>query len=218
MKTGIIIALAWPETTCKQAGAWYDFPLKLLGINKNNSYKVGHAALVLINISSGKCHYFDFGRYHAPYQYGRVRSEITDHDLEIKTKALFDENQNLENLNSILEELHINDSCHGYGSLHASYCKIDFMKALNKAHYLQSKSPIKYGPFIPSGTNCSRFVNTVIMAGKPNLKFMIALAVPKTVTPSPLSNVKALEKHIIKYKSVDLQDKSHFTYQNQFAI
>ncbi len=46
--TGFAIALAWPQTYCKQPGAWYDPITLLLGINKNNYYKVGHAALVLI--------------------------------------------------------------------------------------------------------------------------------------------------------------------------
>ena len=48
-------------------------------IKKGNYYKVGHSAIVLINPNQLKCHYFDFGRYHAPKNYGRVRDEITDH-------------------------------------------------------------------------------------------------------------------------------------------
>jgi hypothetical protein len=56
---GIAIALAWPDTYCKKAGAWYDTPAEWLRISKNNYYKVGHAALVLIEKSSGNCNYFD---------------------------------------------------------------------------------------------------------------------------------------------------------------
>ena len=33
MKSGIAIALAWPETYCKQAGGWYDGLLQTLGFN-----------------------------------------------------------------------------------------------------------------------------------------------------------------------------------------
>ena len=39
MHNGIAIVLAWPETLCKKAGAWYDYPLKWASINKNNYYK-----------------------------------------------------------------------------------------------------------------------------------------------------------------------------------
>jgi len=195
MHNGIAITLAWPETLCKQAGAWYDKPLKWLGINKSNYYKVGHAAIVLINKENGDCHYFDFGRYHSPYQHGRVRSAYTDHDLEIKTKAVISANGKLENYNEILSELFNNESCHGSGELHASYCHINFGKAQKKAQEMQSVSPIPYGPFLPKGTNCSRFVNTVVLKGKPKWYYRFVLANPKTLSPTPLGNVKALSNY-----------------------
>ena len=66
--TGFAIAIAWPETWCKQSGAWWDNFLNWLGISKNNYFKVGHAALVLIDDKTNKCHYFDFGRYHTPFE------------------------------------------------------------------------------------------------------------------------------------------------------
>src|SRR5690606_25903582 len=102
MHTGIAIALAWPETKCKQAGAWYDGLMNLLGISKENYYKVGHAAVVLIEAKTGNCLYFDFGRYHAPFGQGRVRDLETDHDLEIYTKAKFDNAGNFLNYEQIL--------------------------------------------------------------------------------------------------------------------
>jgi hypothetical protein len=107
---GFAIALAWPDTFCKQAGAWYDFYMEKMGISTNNHYKVGHAAVVLINGQNGKCHYFDFGRYHAPFGYGRVRDGISDPDLRIKTKAIIRKSKTIENFNAILNELyHIQD-------------------------------------------------------------------------------------------------------------
>ena len=197
MYSGIAIALAWPETLCKQAGAWYDKPLKWMGINKSNYYKVGHAAVVLIEKATGNCHYFDFGRYHAPYQHGRVRSAYTDHDLEMKSKAVFDKNGRLTNYNEILWELYKNESCHGNGSLHASYCDVDFNKAFDKANQMQLASPIPYGPFLPNGTNCSRFVNTVIVSGSPKWYYKFVLNYPKTLSPTPIGNVKTLSSYAI---------------------
>ena len=153
MRSGFSIAIAWPETLCKQPGSWYDPLLRKLGFNKDGYYKVGHAAVVLINSDSGICHYFDFGRYHAPFQYGRVRDAETDHDLEIKIRAVIKENE-IVNYMDILTELYFNSSCHGSGTLHASYCKINFEKAYNKAKMMQRNSPIPYGPFKIAGTNC----------------------------------------------------------------
>lgn len=197
MYNGIAIALAWPETLCKQAGAWYDKPLRWLGINQSNYYKVGHAAVVLIEKESGNCHYFDFGRYHAPYQHGRVRNAYTDHDLEIKTKAIVSSDGTIENYNEILFELYNNESCHGSGDLHASYCDVDFNRAFEKANQMQSISPIPYGPFLPNGTNCSRFVNTVVVSGSPKWYYKLVLNYPKTLSPTPIGNVKTLSNYAV---------------------
>ena len=40
MLNGFAIAIAWPETLCKQASAWYDALLHHLSINKEGYYKV----------------------------------------------------------------------------------------------------------------------------------------------------------------------------------
>ncbi len=190
-KTGFIIPLAWPETYCKQAGAWYDGIMNKLGFAKDHYYKVGHAALVLVDASNGQCHYFDFGRYHAPFGHGRVRNAETDHDLRLPIKAQVIDNQ-LINLNDILNFLDNNEACHGTGKIEASYCEIDFENAMQKALLLQQQSPIIYGPFVWSGTNCSRFVRTVALAGKPSFLNWLRLFFPLTLSPTPFWNVKAV--------------------------
>ena len=195
---GFAIALAWPQTYCKQPGTWYDSITGLLGFNKNNYYMAGHAAVVLIDIGNRKCHYFDFGRYHSPYQKGRVRSAITDHDLEIKTiPRISADGKTIKNIRNILEELQFNKACHGEGELFASYCHINFQSSNNEAQLLQHNSPIPYGPFRYQGTNCSRFVNRTILAGKPGLKQKINLKYFVPLTPTPLNNVNSLNHKIV---------------------
>ncbi|NBC82881.1 MAG: hypothetical protein GVY19_05815 [Bacteroidetes bacterium] len=198
---GFAIALAWPQTYCKQPGAWYDPVTLLLGINHNHYYKVGHAALVLIDTNGAKAHYFDFGRYHAPYKHGRVRWAETDHELAIKTIPQFtDDGKQIVNDRDILEELQANNACHGEGNLIASYCPIDFEKALAKANEMIENSPIPYGPFQPHGSNCSRFVNTVIRAGKPDYRYLLKLKYCIPLTPTPKSNVHALAHRKVTVK------------------
>ena len=197
MLNGIAIALAWPDTYCKKAGAWYDTPAEWLKISNGNYYKVGHAALVLIEKTTGLCHYFDFGRYHSPHLHGRVRSAHTDHDLELNIRALFDDTGKLSNYEDILWELYNNESCHGTGKLHASYIDINFEKAFNKAREMQTASPTVYGPFVPGGTNCSRFVNTVIVAGSPKWYYRMRLKYPTTISPTPKGNVKTLKHYSV---------------------
>jgi hypothetical protein len=202
MRNGIAIAIAWPETKCKQAGAWYDLPMKWLKINRDSYYKVGHAAVVLIDKENSTCHYFDFGRYHAPVDHGRVRNSFTDHDLEMKTIPQFSTDGSLLNFHDILNELYNNPSCHGDGALHASYTSVSFKKSFDKANQLQICSPLPYGPFIVNGTNCSRFVNSVILAGNPPLFHRFQLLFPKTLSPTPIGNVRSLKSYKVVSKQI----------------
>lgn len=190
MTTGTAIAIAWPETMCKQAGAWYDPISNFIGLSKNNYYKVGHAALVLVDHVNKEAHYFDFGRYHSPFNHGRVRSAVTDHDLEIKTSVVLNAKKELYNSVEILRELNANASCHGDGTLYASLLSINFEASYQQALELQKQSPIVYGPFIPSGTNCSRFVNTSILKGATNFWHKLLLKFPLTLSPTPMWNVR----------------------------
>ena len=82
MKNDFIIALAWPEGMVAAPGSWYD---KIA--SKNGKYRVGHSALALVDSSTSKIYYFDFGRYHTPDGFGRIRDIETDPDTGIKQKA-----------------------------------------------------------------------------------------------------------------------------------
>ena len=196
--TGFAIAIAWPETYCKQPGYWYDAITNFLGLSDNHYYKVGHAALVLVDPETRKCHYFDFGRYHSPFQHGRVRSEATDDGLKMKTSASISEDgRKIENLEEILTELQLNPECHGEGKIHASYGKINFHRSFSKAFYLQQKSPIPYGPFRYKGSNCSRFVNSALIAGKPSWWRLFKLKYLVPLTPTPLNNVNSFENKVV---------------------
>ena len=202
MHNGYGIALAWPETKCKQAGAWYDKIMSLFGWNKKGYYKVGHAALLLLNEDEDSCKYYDFGRYHTPAGYGRVRSIETDFDLELKTKASYI-NGEITNLDSILQELQQNKSSHGTGYIKASMLKINTHKAEQYIKELQKHDCIPYGPFIQSGTNCSRFVCSTLLKGEPKLVSSLALRFPIMLTPTPLWNLHASFSQIVKIKSDD---------------
>lgn len=191
--SGFVIALAWPATYCKQPGSWYDSVTLLFGVNINNYYKVGHATVVLVDVENKKFHYFDFGRYHAPYGYGRIRSGETDYDLIIRTiPKISEDGKEIENYDELLNELQNNPACHGEGTLYASYIPANFKSAYNMAMQMQQTESIPYGPFIKKGSNCSRFVNTVLRAAKPQLKYKLSLKYLVPLTPTPISNVNSL--------------------------
>lgn len=189
--TGFVVALAWPKAWAKEAGDGYDRLMRGLGFNDGGFYRVGHAALVLVDASDGSCHYFDFGRYHTPVGMGRVRDAYTDHELTIATKAVID-GKHLVNLDAILCEVQSNPSTHASGPMYASYVRIDFEKAVMAAKALQEKEAIPYGPFEKGGLNCSRFVRQIILAGEPNWAHALRLEVVPMLTPTTLYPVSAL--------------------------
>jgi hypothetical protein len=193
---GLALAIAWPETPGKQPGSWYDTPMRWIGINRNYYYRAGHAAIVLVKYSTGMCHYFDFGRYHAPFQYGRVRNVSTDSDLYIHTKAVL-QKEKIINIHEILHELQNNSSCHGGGTLYASYGQVNFESAWLKAKEMQSRGVIPFCPFRFNGSNCCRFVRTIILAGKPALNQRFKLRFLWPFTPVPIGNVNSLANKVI---------------------
>jgi hypothetical protein len=210
--TGLAIAIAWPETLCKQAGGWYDPLLHALEINKEGYYKVGHAAVLLIDPETKEVHYFDFGRYHAPPGFGRVRSSETDHDLTIDTKAILHRHKlEVLNLVEILSELYQNPSTHGSGAIYGSPTPIIFDKALKYAMRLQEKEFIAYGPLQFRGSNCSRFVSDLILSGKPSLHTRLKLYFPLTISPTPMGNLSALKSNsVCVSQNIELLDNVIF--------
>ncbi len=195
MEKEFAVIVAWPETYCKQAGAWYDPIIQSINIGKDGYYKVGHAAIVLID-SQGNCFYFDFGRYHSPHGFGRVRDVTTDHDLKIMTKVQLN-NDGEPILENLFDELNNKPSCHGDGKLKAGYVHIDFNKAFSCAKKRQKNDYLPYGPFVKKGTNCSRFVRDIALIGSKNKWVNLKLRLPWMLTPSPMWNVKVVGEYLI---------------------
>lgn len=189
-KKDFIIVLAWPEGMVTASGAWYD---KFL--SNNGKYRVGHSALILVNSETKKLHYMDFGRYHTPFGFGRVRDAETDPDLGIPFLAEI-ENGKIQNIEKILKEAVYKKANHGEGALYASVLnKVDFNSAYKYAKKQQEKEAIKYGPFIVNGTNCSRFVASTIK--KSNIGFIkkLRLQFQFCLTPSPKRNVSICNRN-----------------------
>ena len=128
LQRDFVILLAWPEGMVSAANSWYD----IFFSNKDKKYRVGHSAAVLINSKEGKAYYFDFGRYHTPQGYGRVRDEETDPDLVLPDINI--KSDKIVNLNDILVFLSKLKSTHGEGRLYASLLsEVSFFDAYNYA-------------------------------------------------------------------------------------
>ena len=183
MQKDFIITLAWPEGMVTATGSWYD-----IIASTNGKYRVGHSAMVLINSETKKAHYFDFGRYHTPRGYGRARDVETDEDLAVSDVKIQD--GEILNLKGFLLELSKIKSTHGEGKMYASIIQnVNFHNAFFTAKRIQEKGMLPYGPFTPKGTNCSRFVATVIKSSGLPLVKKLRFKYPFCISPSPKRNV-----------------------------
>ena len=206
MQNDFIIVLAWPEGMVAAAGGWYD---KVL--STNGKYRVGHSALILVNTATNQLNYFDFGRYHSPFGFGRVRDLETDPDISLKSKPIILGNS-IDNIKEILLEISNIKATHGHGTLYASILKnIDFNKAYEKAKEIQNRGLISYGPVVLTGTNCSRFVASIMLASKPHWLTKLRLKLPFCLSPSPKRNISIANSsyHVVNMKNYSLINKSY---------
>lgn len=190
--TGKIIILAFPDTYVQMSTEFICKLLPLVGLGTREYIKAGHAALVLVNNSTGEAKYFDFGRYVTPPAHGRVRGANTDAELTVPVTACFDKNDKLKNIEEFLIWLDANPKkTHGSGRLLASVCdEIDYDAAFNYIVNLQARGSIPYGVFEKTGSNCSRFVTDTILAATKNDKIIRRLKFNKLFTPSTVGNVE----------------------------
>jgi len=155
--TDFIITLSWPEGKISAVGSWYD---KILGLNRK--YTIGHTAIILINSITSEMYYLDFGRYHTPVGFGRVRDLETDPNLTMKNPVIIEKNS-INNIDEIIKEISVNKSTHGEGKLYYKIFKnISFKNGRKYAKLNQKKGLISFGPFSKDSLNCGRFVYNTI--------------------------------------------------------
>lgn len=208
------IVLSWPDTTARGDHKWCEL-LQKTGILKNKNFRVGHAAIILINTDDGTLHYYDFGRYVTPRGHGRARSADTDPSLSFTVAAHTQNSTNnqwrdpaqyieevvktpdfmstpIYNLVDIIQELESKKShTHGNGPVFFSVAdQIDYKLASQRAGAFVQRGSMKYSAFMPGNSNCSRFVESVLLAGlKSTTRQRKNLIIHETFVSSPISNV-----------------------------
>lgn len=193
----LAIPIAWPDQTARGDELWMA-ALKKLGVVKNLNFKVGHAAIVLIERKTGHLRYFDFGRYITPRGFGRARSSQFDPRLELTTVAEFSDSGELMNFEEILLELEAKESAtHGGGRLLCSISKdISFQKGVAFAESLVDKGPILYGALAPNNNSCSRYVAQILVNSLDKKDPRInKILYPECLKASPTSNVVNAIEH-----------------------
>lgn len=222
INSGIILTLAYPETIVMVADEWYSPYMRFLGVGKKNYVRAGHAALVLIDKSTGILEYHDFGRYITPIPNGRVRGKDTDHELDFPIRANI-KDDSIANLNDILEFLAMHPKLtHGDGKLIASVCNaINYDKARSHITRMQNRHFIRYAAFIKDACNCARFVTDSLIASLTDYKIKKRLKKSKWFTPSTIGNVViadtenyvyevSVKGEILKYQSSVKKDNRRY--------
>ncbi|SKB56800.1 hypothetical protein SAMN05660226_02038 [Parapedobacter luteus] len=187
----LAMVIAWPDKTARGDERWMAL-LKQLRIVKNLNFKVGHAAIILINHQTGSLAYYDFGRYITPRGYGRARDAESDPRLKLFTKAQLSSQGTITNLKAILSELQqMEYATHGGGRLLFSLITgISFSASTRFAQRIIAHGPIQYGAIAKGNNSCSRFVAQVLLAGLPSRHpARKRIALPESFKASPVSNV-----------------------------
>ena len=186
----IAIPIAFPDNWAKGM-RWRDRMLLKYKIIYTQFYRVGHAAILLIERSTGVVLYYDYGRYITAPGRGRARSKETDPKLTIPIKAQFDCDGTLSNLNEIMLFLEtIQDATHGHGKTIYSVChRFDFQKAVSYANKIIAKTSTRYTTFAFNGNNCSSYITNTLIAGCSDRMKKLKLSLPQTIAPTPLGNV-----------------------------
>ena len=210
--TGIILPLAYPDTIVSHAEEWYSPFLKYLGVGSKSHVRAGHAALVLIDKSTGVLEYHDFGRYITSSPNGRVRGKITDNELDFPVVATI-ENDIITNLDEILVFLATHPKLtHGDGRLVVSVCNaVDYKKAREHITMMQNKHFIRYAAFVKIACNCARFVTDALIVSVTNQKIKKELISSKWFTPSTVGNVLLADTENNPYQVSEKGEIQKFT-------
>jgi hypothetical protein len=210
--TGIILTLAYPDTIVMVSEEWFSPYLRYLGVGKKNYLRAGHAALVLIEKSTGVLEYHDFGRYITPEPTGRVRGRDTDNELHFPLKAEIAHNE-IKNLDAILEYLGTHPKItHGDGKLVASVCNaVNYKKARAHITSMQEKHFIRYAAFVKDACNCARFVTDTLIASVTDAKIKKRLKNSKWFTPSTVGNVLLADTENHPYEVSEMGEITKFT-------
>ncbi len=211
---GTIIPLAWPDTPVIKEGKWYDGIMAFLGFLKNDFYKAGHAAVVLVDHDEEEFRYFDFGRYQTPNKQGRVRDRHTDPDLILHSKPIIKQGE-IQNMEELMRELSELKATHGEGRLIASTLVVpNIDQAFKKAKNMQNREAIIYGPFNIGGTNCSRFVAQTAKASNIGFIKNLLIRIPYTITHTTITNVKIINdyRYYFELKNNQLTKRMNILY------
>jgi hypothetical protein len=70
---------------------------------------------------------------------------------------------------------------------------------------------ISYGPVVLTGTNCSRFVATIMLASKPDWLTRLRLKYPFCLSPSPKRNISIANSnyHVVSMNNYRQISKSY---------
>ena len=185
----ILIPMAFPNSRIFMPDQWYRPILHKLGYNRDNMTSLGHSLILLIEASSGKVIYTDFGRYSVPDNFSRARLHIEDPLLKVPIQANIKDGlvQNVEELMKWV--LHAEDLHHSSGPLYYKQLpNANFEDAYAYAKHMCLRGYIRYDIIGKENSNCSRYVRSIILKSldPSNIDWTYRKTI---ITPTPVDNV-----------------------------
>lgn len=185
----LAIILTWPDATIRGDESWMML-FKKIGIVKNLNFKVGHTGIVLIKRQTGEMLFYDFGRYITPRGYGRARSKESDPRLDIRIKAIC-QNDKITNLQDIICNFELlKEAMYGDGIVYFSVAQhINFEQAKAYGDACVTQGTFPYGAVARNNNNCSRFITRMLIRASEKYTWRHSINFPETIKASPISNV-----------------------------
>jgi hypothetical protein len=192
LDSGIIITLAHPEATVYYKSSWYTRPLEWVGIANRGLLPFGHAALILVNVNDGELVYAAFGEYgSAPVGFGKVKSSMTNPELELDVRAEIDSEVGIANINNILSYLATHpDDIPVVGTINAAVIRnVSYANARKCIDDIVYREAVPYGALSVSKMTCNSFVYKVVSSALKNRWIKLRLMLMNTPFITPLGCV-----------------------------
>lgn len=211
--TDFLIPMTFPNWRIYMPDKWFRSILHAFGYNKDNSTALGHSLILMIESSTGKVEYTDFGRYCIPKGYSRARLAKDDVLLFVPIKAKI-ENGLVLNVQELMEWVFSEHHIHLSGGplFYKVLPNCNFKKGLDFAKKMVSKGIIEYDIFGKSKSNCSRYVRDLMLESMEPLKIDFGFK-HAIISPTPIDNVFYNFRKLGYWK---LEDGVHTHFKHKF--
>jgi len=204
-----LIVIAFPDFYIQYHEVWHRVVWKFLGFTEGNTIRAGHNCAILVDGSTGKLQYFDFGRYDVPDGFGRARCAESDPQLNLDAIAEIS-NGKITNLDTIMQDFYHDDSIH-HSAGPMFYKVLPDIKSSDVLEFVErakSRGFVDYDIFRKGALNCSRYIGHLVKAvlSKNRITTYLKYICP---SPTPMDTVINVDvkSPLVKYDGMKISEQ-----------